>query len=71
MAQEVEAAASEAGFNFSGVVRPQNEHDTYGLRYAEFTVPLVKAVQEQQLIIEQLIAEIAAQRAEIELLKSK
>jgi hypothetical protein len=25
---------------------PQNESDIYGLRYAEFVVPLVKAVQE-------------------------
>ena len=25
---------------------PKNENDLYGLRYAEFVVPLVKAVQE-------------------------
>lgn len=46
IAQDVEAAAKELGFDFSGVDKPKNDNDTYGLRYAEFTVPLVKAVQE-------------------------
>ena len=46
IAQEVEAAAKEIGFDFDGVVLPQNEKDNYGLRYSEFVVPLVKAVQE-------------------------
>ena len=40
------AAAKKAGFTFSGVDVPKNENDYYGLRYAEFTVPLVKAIQE-------------------------
>jgi hypothetical protein len=46
LAQEVEFAAQEAGFDFSGVDAPRNAHDSYGLRYAEFVVPLVKSVQE-------------------------
>ncbi len=46
IAQDVEKAANEIGFDFSGVDKPKNENDFYGLRYAEFTVPLVKAVQE-------------------------
>lgn len=46
IAQEVEKAANEIGYSFSGVDKPENENDYYGLRYAEFTVPLVKAVQE-------------------------
>lgn len=54
LAQEVEAAAQKTGFDFSGVDVPQNERDLYGLRYAEFVVPLVKAVQEQQAMIETL-----------------
>jgi trimeric autotransporter adhesin len=54
VAQEVEKAANEVGFNFSGIDAPKNENDFYGLRYAEFVVPLVKAVQEQQKIIEDL-----------------
>ncbi|MFN4254996.1 MAG: tail fiber domain-containing protein [Saprospiraceae bacterium] len=60
LAQEVEQAAREVGYDFSGVDAPRNERSLYGLRYAEFTVPLVKAVQEQQQIIE-------AQRQQLEL----
>lgn len=46
IAQEVEKTAQALNYNFSGVDKPKNEADFYGLRYAEFTVPLVKAVQE-------------------------
>lgn len=46
IAQEVEAAAEKLGFDFSGVYRPQNPGDNYGLAYAQFVMPLVKAVQE-------------------------
>lgn len=46
IAQEVEKAAKDLNFDFSGVDKPQNENSLYGLRYAEFVVPLVKAVQE-------------------------
>jgi trimeric autotransporter adhesin len=46
VAQEVEKAADKLGYNFSGVDAPKNAKDFYGLRYAEFVVPLVKAVQE-------------------------
>ena len=53
LAQEVEQAARSIGYNFSGVDAPKNDQSLYGLRYAEFTVPLVKAVQEQQALIEQ------------------
>jgi hypothetical protein len=45
-AQDVEEAAAETGYDFSGVDRPEDEDGLYGLRYAEFVVPLVKAVQE-------------------------
>ena len=51
LAQEVEAAAKSMGYDFHGVDRPKNKNDFYGLRYAEFVVPLVKAVQEQQEMI--------------------
>ncbi len=54
IAQEVEQAAKALGFDFSGVDAPKNEKDDYGLRYAEFVVPIVKAIQEQQAQIEQL-----------------
>ncbi|HYK43909.1 MAG TPA: tail fiber domain-containing protein, partial [Parafilimonas sp.] len=46
LAQEVEKASKQVGYDFSGVDEPKNEKDLYGLRYAEFVVPLVKAVQE-------------------------
>jgi hypothetical protein len=46
IAQDVEKAAKELGFDFSGVDAAKNDKDLYGLRYAEFVVPLVKAVQE-------------------------
>lgn len=52
-AQQVEQAAMSVGYDFSGVHAPQNEHDHYALAYAEFVVPLVKAVQEQQAMIEE------------------
>ncbi len=52
IAQEVEKSAESLGYNFSGVDAPKNAHDVYGLRYAVFVVPLVKAVQEQQQTIE-------------------
>jgi trimeric autotransporter adhesin len=42
----VEAVAKKINFKFSGVDAPKNKNDYYGLRYAEFVVPLVKAVQE-------------------------
>lgn len=64
IAQEVEAAASSIGFDFSGIDFPKNENDYYGLRYGEFVVPLTKAIQEQQALIEaqqQLIEQLLQQ----------
>ena len=58
VAQEVEKVAKELDFDFDGVDAPQNENSLYGIRYAEFVVPLVKAIQEQQAIIENLIKQI-------------
>ena len=46
VAQEVETAAKKIYYDFSGVSKPQNERDVYGLSYADFVVPLVKAVQQ-------------------------
>jgi hypothetical protein len=54
-AQEVEQAAQAAGYDFSGVDKPKNANDFYGLRYADFVVPLVKGMQEQQMMINTLI----------------
>jgi trimeric autotransporter adhesin len=46
IAQEVAAAAKKTGYDFSGVDVPKDGKGLYSLRYAEFVVPLVKAVQE-------------------------
>jgi hypothetical protein len=46
IAQDVEKAAKELNFDFSGVDAAKNDKDLYGLRYSEFVVPLVRAVQE-------------------------
>lgn len=67
--QEVEKAATDIGFEFSGVDKPKSSNDYYGLRYAEFVVPLVKAVQEQQQIINQLKVEIATLQSDMKKLK--
>jgi len=58
IAQDVERAANESGFAFSGVKIPKTENELYGLTYSEFVVPLVKAVQEQQEMILELKKEI-------------
>jgi hypothetical protein len=54
LAQDVEAAAKKVGYDFSGVDAPKNENDYYGLRYAEFVVPMVKAMQEMNAKIDAL-----------------
>src|SRR5690606_2517824 len=47
VAQEVAQVAEKMGYDFSGVDKPKNENESfYAIRYAEFVVPLVKAVQE-------------------------
>lgn len=71
IAQEVEKAAKETGYNFDGIKKPENDKDHYGLTYASFVVPLVKAVQEQQAIIESLKTERARQLQELEQLKAR
>jgi len=64
MAEDVEKAAASIGFDFSGVDKSDaTGGGPQGLRYATFVVPLVKAVQEQQLIIEHQNAMIEEQQA--------
>lgn len=63
IAQEVAKAADDAGYNFSGVDQPKNDKDLYGLRYAEFVVPLVKAVQELSQQNEELQKQITELKA--------
>jgi len=55
LAQEVVQAMKQSGYDFDGVTIPENEAtQNYSLAYGNFTVPLVKAVQEQQAVIEAL-----------------
>ncbi len=73
IAQEVARAAKEVNFDFNGVSAPASDKDLYTIRYAEFVVPLVKAVQEQQeqitrqqRIIEQQQTLLKEQQAKME-----
>ena len=59
LAQEVEVAAMKSDYNFSGLHKPKGKLDLYSLSYAEFVVPIVKAIQEQQVMIDELRKEIA------------
>lgn len=58
LAQDVEQAARSIGYDFSGVDIPKNDNSHYGLRYSEFVVPLVKAVQELKAENDELKEEI-------------
>jgi hypothetical protein len=71
IAQEVEKAAKECGYNFNGVHKPENDKDNYSVAYSLFVVPLVKAVQEQQQIIQSQQKEIAELKAMVEKIMSR
>jgi hypothetical protein len=66
IAQEVEKAAQELKYDFSGVEVPKHDRDLYSLRYSEFVMPLVKAVQE----LSQKDEELQQKTAEIDALKN-
>ncbi|MBV9961586.1 MAG: tail fiber domain-containing protein [Parafilimonas sp.] len=63
IAQDVEKAAKSLNYNFSGVDAAKSDKDLYGLRYAEFVVPLVKAVQELSKQNEDLKTKVDAQQS--------
>ena len=65
----MEAVAHRLGYQFNGVQPPKNEKDLYSVQYASFVVPLVKAVQEQQAMIEKQQAMINELKAKIEALE--
>ncbi len=58
IAQEVESAADRLHYQFEGVNTPRNATDTYSIAYASFVPCLVKAVQEQEVLIERLEKEV-------------
>ena len=67
VAQDVRRVAESIGFDFSGV--DVDEMGIYGLRYAEFVVPLVRAVQELSRQNEQMQTEIEQLRTELRALQ--
>lgn len=71
IAQEIEAAAKESNFDFSGVRVPTGDRKLYSVAYSEFVVPLVKAVQEQQEMIESQQETIETLKAQIALINEK
>jgi trimeric autotransporter adhesin len=71
IAQEVEQAASITGYKFDGLHMPKNGNETYSLAYSQFVVPLVKGMQEQQKIIEQLQKQVEELKTIVTELRAK
>jgi len=70
LAQDVERIANELGYNFDGVHAPANDKDHYSLAYSQFIMPLVKGMQEQQILIETLKQENEAAKEIIQIQKN-
>jgi trimeric autotransporter adhesin len=70
IAQDVDKAARSIGYDFSGVDKPKDDQQSfYGLRYSDFVVPLVKAMQElsaQNDSLQQANAQLSQRVAQIE-----
>ena len=75
LAQDVENAAREAHYDFSGVQKPENPNELYSLRYSDFVMPLVKSVQEVNAKLESQVknlqSEIGTLTSENEALKQR
>jgi trimeric autotransporter adhesin len=70
IAQDVQAIMLELGVPFSGLVEDGDAQKTLNLAYADFVMPLINAVKEQQIQIEKLKKENIAYKSDVELLKS-
>lgn len=68
IAQEVEKAAGDAGYNFSGIIKPRTEKGYYSISYESFVPALVKAVQELNKKVEELQAQNADLWQELKIL---
>ena len=66
IAQEVEKAAIESGYQFDGLIKPKTDKEAYGLSYSQFVVPVVKAVQQQQSLIEKQNKEIESLKQQLQ-----
>ena len=67
IAQDVDAAAKKLGVNFSGV---DKNGEYWGIRYAELTVPLIKATQEMNEMVKAVEKENQELKDRIEKLES-
>jgi hypothetical protein len=54
IAQEVQKAADDINYDYDGIKKPSNENDIYGLAYSNLVVPMIKAIQEQQIMIQDM-----------------
>lgn len=71
IAQEIEEAMIASGYDFSGLVKPEDlTKDNYKVSYVTFVVPLVQAVQEQQKVIDSQNEKIDALEARLKKLES-
>ena len=71
IAQDVEAILMDLNASFSGVVKPTNDADHYSIRYGDFVIPLINAVQEQQDQIQELQQENRSLLERLEFLEKK
>ncbi len=63
IAQELEASLNQAGVTQNGIIS-KDDAGMYGVRYNDLLAPMVKAIQEQQKMIEEL-------KAKVELLEAR
>ncbi len=71
IAQQVKAAAESLGYDFSGVDATDADNSLYGIRYAEFVVPLVKAIQELSIRNEELITTVDELETQVQILSDR
>ena len=68
IAQEMDETLNRFGASNNGIISKDDE-GMYGVRYNDLIAPMVKAMQEQQQVIEQQNTKIATQQNEIDMLK--
>jgi len=66
LAQDIEKAAQSIGYDFDGLHIPDasNPADNYSVAYSQFIMPIVKAMQEQQAMIEKQQTELEQAKSE-------
>jgi trimeric autotransporter adhesin len=52
LAQDIELLCKKMNYDFDGIHIPENKSDNYSVAYTQFIMPLVKGMQEQQVVIE-------------------